>query len=59
MYWFAAVGSVALALALEYIAHSEFGLSLPDIRDAALLGSSVIAALLATEYFGEKLRKPK
>jgi hypothetical protein len=59
MYWFAAIGSVASALALEYIAHSEFGLSLQDIRGAALLGSSVIAALLATEYFGEKLRKPK
>jgi hypothetical protein len=59
LYWLAAVGSIASALALEYIAHSEFGVSLPDIRDAAILGSSIVGVLLATEYFGGKLRKPK
>jgi hypothetical protein len=56
-YWIAAVGSIATALALEYIAHSEFGFTFPDIRDAALLCSSILGLLLATEYFGEKLRK--
>jgi hypothetical protein len=32
---------------------------LSDIHDSALLGSSVLGLLLATEYFGEKLRMPK
>jgi hypothetical protein len=53
------VSAAFVALSLAYIAHYGFGLSREEIRDAALVGAGVIAALAAIEFFGEKLRKPK
>jgi len=47
------------ALSLAYIAHYDFGLSREEIRTPAVAGAGVIAALVAIEFFGEKLRQPK
>jgi hypothetical protein len=47
------------ALSLAYIAHYDFGLSREEIRGVAMVGAGVIAGLVAIEFFGEKLRKPK
>ena len=47
------------ALSLAYIAHYDFGLSRQEIRTPAMVGAIVIAALVAVEFFGKKLAKPK
>jgi hypothetical protein len=49
----------AAAFWLAYIARYDFGLSRGEIRAPALVGAGIIAALVAIEFFGEKLRKPK
>ena len=49
----AVVTAWAAAITLGHIAHFEFGFSRQQI------GAAVIAALLAVEFFGKKLRKPK
>jgi hypothetical protein len=46
------------ALSLAYIAHYDFGLSREEIRTLAVVGAVVIAASVAIEFFGKKLRKP-
>jgi len=51
--------AAAAALSLAYIAHYDFGLSCEEIRTAALVGAVVIAVLVAVEFFGKKLAKPK
>jgi hypothetical protein len=52
-------GSAAFAaLSVGYIAHYDFGPSREEIRGLAVFGAGIIAALMATEYFGKKLRKP-
>jgi cytosine/uracil/thiamine/allantoin permease len=45
----------ALSLAFLF----DFGLSPEEIRTAAVVGASIIGALVAVEYFGERLAKPK
>jgi undecaprenyl pyrophosphate phosphatase UppP len=57
--WLAAVGAIVAAFAVGYIAHNDFGISLQEIRVLAAIGMSTIAALLAIEFFGRKLRKSK
>jgi hypothetical protein len=57
--WFAAIGTIVTALSMGYIAHYEFGFSRQEIRTPAVVGAAVIGLLVATEYFGKKLRKPK
>ena len=52
-YLMAVVTAWAAAITLGHIAHFEFGFSRQQI------GAAVIAALLAVEFFGKKLRKPK
>jgi hypothetical protein len=47
------------ALALAFIAHYDFGLSREEIPTPAVVGAAVIAVLVAVEYFGKKLAKPK
>jgi hypothetical protein len=47
------------ALALELIAHYDFGLSREEIRSLAVDGAVVIAVLVAVDFFGKKLRKPQ
>jgi hypothetical protein len=48
-----------VSLFLAYIAHEDLGLSPQAIRIPALAAASVIAALLAVEFFGKKWRKPR
>jgi hypothetical protein len=47
------------ALSLAYIAHYDFGLSREEIRTPAVAAAVVIAMLMAVEFFGKRLRKPK
>jgi hypothetical protein len=47
------------ALTLAYIAHYDFGLSRGEIRTPAVAAAVVIAMLMAVEFFGKRLRKPK
>jgi hypothetical protein len=55
-----ATGATTLvALTLGYIAHYDFGLSRQEIRTPAVIAAAIIGLLLATEYFGKKLGKPK
>jgi hypothetical protein len=54
-----AFSTIVIALTLSYVAHYEIGLSEQDIRDIALTGAIFMGLILAIEYFGEKLRKPK
>jgi hypothetical protein len=53
------VAATAVALSLGYIAHYDLGLSREEIRTAAVVSATVIAVLVAVEYFGKKLAKPK
>jgi hypothetical protein len=52
------VTASAVAFWLAYIARYDFGLSREEIRAPALVGAGIIAALVAVEFFGKKLRKP-
>jgi hypothetical protein len=53
------VTASAVAFWLAYIAHYDFGLSRQEVRTPAVVGAGIIAALVAVEFFGKKLRKPK
>jgi hypothetical protein len=53
------VAAATSALAFAYIARDDFGLSPQDIRISAVVAAAVIAALMAVEFFGKRLRKPK
>jgi hypothetical protein len=55
----AAAGAIVAAFSLGYIAHYDFGFSRREIRTPAVIAAAVIALLLAVEYFGTRLRKPK
>ena len=55
----AATTAAITALSLAHIAHYDFGLSRQEIRTPAVVAAAVIAALVAVEFFGKKLRKPK
>jgi len=54
-----AAGAIVAAFSLGYIAHYDFGFSRREIRTPAVIAAAVIALLLAVEYFGTRLRKPK
>jgi hypothetical protein len=55
-----ATGAATLvALTLGYVAHYDFGLSPQEIRTPAVMAAAIIGLLLATEYFGKNLGKPK
>ena len=55
--------SIALAAmvasTMVQIAYDVFGLSRENIRVVAVIAALLIGALLAAEYFGKRLRKPK
>jgi hypothetical protein len=55
----AATTATAVSLSLAYIAHYDFGFSRQEIRTPALVAAAVIAMLMAVEFFGKRLRKPK
>jgi hypothetical protein len=57
--WLAAVGAIVAALSVGYIAHYDLGFSRQEIRTQAVTGAAIIGLLVATEYLGKKLRKPK
>jgi Na+/melibiose symporter-like transporter len=55
-----AVGAAAIAaLSLGYVAHYDLGLSRQEVRIPAVVAAAVIALLVAIEFFGKKLGKPK
>ena len=47
------------ALAIRFVARHYLGLSLEEIRGAAVLAAVVIAAFIGIDFFGKKLRKAK
>jgi hypothetical protein len=53
------VAAAAVALSLAYIAHYDFGFSREEIRAPALIGAGIVAALVAGDFFAERLRKLK
>jgi hypothetical protein len=53
------VGAASTAITLGYIAHYDMGLTRDEIRTPSLVGAFLIGILLATDYFGKKLGKPK
>ena len=57
--WLAAVGAIVTALSVGYIPHYDLGFSRQEIRTQAVICAVIIGLLMATEYFGKKLRKPK
>jgi uncharacterized membrane protein YeaQ/YmgE (transglycosylase-associated protein family) len=59
MWWLAVVGAMVTAFLTGYIAHYDLGFSQQEIRTPAVIGAAVIGLLVATEYFGKKLRKHK
>ncbi len=55
-----AVGvAVYAAIAMEYMAQFGLGLSLEEIRGAAMLTAVVLTTAIAIEFFGKKLRRAK
>ncbi len=48
-----------VAIALGYVALYNFGLSGEDVRGAAMSIAVLIAAMVAVDFFGKKLRKAK
>jgi membrane-bound metal-dependent hydrolase YbcI (DUF457 family) len=53
------VSALVVAFLLGYAAHDDWGLSPVAIRTDALLGALLLGTLVAIEFFGKKLRKPK
>jgi hypothetical protein len=58
-YVMAASTATTAALTLAYVAHYDFGLSRQQIRTPAVVAACVIAVVVAMEFFGKKLRRPK
>jgi energy-converting hydrogenase Eha subunit G len=59
MWSLAAIGAIAAAFSVGYIAHYDLGFSRQEIRTPAVVGAAVIGLLVAVAYFGQKLGKPK
>ena len=53
------VSALVIAFLLGYAAHYQWGFSRIAIRTDALLAALLIGTLVAIEYFGKNLRKPK
>jgi predicted membrane protein len=53
------VSALVVAFLLGYAAHHQWGLSRSTIRTDALLAALLIGTLVAIEFFGRNLRKPK
>ena len=51
--------AIVAAIMLGYVARYDFGLSREQIRTPAVIGAAAIALLIAVEYFGKKLSRPK
>ncbi len=48
-----------VAIALGYVALYDLGLSREAVRSGAMIAAILIAAMLAVDFFGKKLRKAK
>jgi hypothetical protein len=48
-----------VALVLDYVGDAALGLSDGQMRRGALLAATILAALLAIDFFGKKLGKAK
>jgi hypothetical protein len=57
--WLAAVGAIVTASSVGYVAHYDLGFSRQEVHTKAVIGVAIIGLLMATEYLGKKLRKPK
>jgi ABC-type amino acid transport system permease subunit len=55
----ALVAAIVAASMLAYVAHDDLGLTRQEIRTPSLIAAGIIGLLLATDYFGKKLRKPE
>jgi hypothetical protein len=55
----AAGTATSTALMLGYVAHYDLGFSREEIRTPAVIAATIIAVLIAVEFFGEKFGKPK
>jgi len=53
------IAAACIAVVSASIAHDDFDLSPQGIRTVAMVSAAVIAALVAIEFFGKKLRKLK
>jgi len=53
------VSALVVAFLLAHAAHHEWGLSRVAIRTDALLAALLIGTLVAIDFFGRNLRKPK
>jgi hypothetical protein len=53
------LSALVIAFLLSYEARHEWGLSGVAVRTGALLAALFIANLVALEFFGKSLRKPK
>jgi predicted membrane protein len=53
------VSALVVAFLLGYAARHQWGLSRATIRTDALLAALLIGTLVAIEFFGRNLRKPK
>jgi hypothetical protein len=58
-YTAAIIGALLAAGMLGYVAHYGVGLSRQEIRTEALFAASVLAGLVAVEFFSEKFRRRK
>jgi hypothetical protein len=56
---FSVAAAVTAALTADYTARYDLGFSPHEIRTQAVIIAIVIGLLLAIDYFGKKLRKPK
>jgi hypothetical protein len=54
-----AAGAAVAAVAVGYIAHYDLGLTRLEVRTHSLVIAGLIALLVAVDYYGKKLRKPK
>jgi putative flippase GtrA len=57
--WFAVVTAIVTACMLAYVAHDDLGFTRQEIRTPSLIAAAIIGLVVATEYFGKRLRKPK
>jgi hypothetical protein len=55
----AAVAAIVAASMLAYVAHDDLGFTRQEIRTPSLIAAGIIGLLLATDHFGNKLRKPE
>jgi hypothetical protein len=54
-----AVSALVVAFLLGYAAHRDLGFSRVEIRTGALSVAILIGSLIAIEFFGRNLKKPK